>query len=315
MYNKRHYDLLWQDLKENAFNDCYNKTIVKMRFFDEIERYFTGLFKISKSSSTKLKQIENEFFQYLVRYGELFVTNINNKVQLWQVFNKYNNGLHVEAVTARLIHENNPNYNQSTPIVKLINNKQGIYLKWKPKVTPLIIEANQFINDQYNAYRIFANSTITDGKKFTYTTNNNDTETAQQEINSFLNVEQPYIININPLSNNKHVIQNKITPLEFGHDQGQATYNNLTNIRNFWKDVLGIVTPTDNKKERKNLTETFSENYNSENSEILVLRNLNNFADQWNNLYQDDLSFEESIELINLEGDTTYDTQQEQTDI
>lgn len=41
-----------------------------------------------------------------------------------------------------------------------------------------------------------------------------------------------------------------------------------------------MVVPTDNKKERKNLTETTSENYSSENTENITLRNLNCFAKQ-----------------------------------
>lgn len=298
---KRQFDLLWLDFKETAFNDCKPSLITKMRFFNEIERYFIGLFKIKTKS--KLQDFENEFFQYLVRYGELFVTKINNEIQLWQVHQKYNKGIKVHKVKVSLIEENNKYYNQYSKQITLINNKQGIYVKWKPQPTPLIMEAYDFINDQFNAYKLFINALITDNKKFIYTTNNNDTDTANKELESILDVNKPYIININPLSQNKHHIQNKITPLEFGHDQANQAFINLTNIRNFWKDILGMVTPTDNKKERKNLSETHSENYNSENTEIMILRNLNNFAKQWNQLYNENLQFEESQELKEITED------------
>lgn len=292
---REYANLLWEEYKNNAFSSKCNN-LLRMHFFNELERYHTGLFRFTNETSY-LNHIQNEFFKYLWRYGELFITYINGRVLLWQVHTKWNKGVEVEDLTASLIRENINKYYQDNKIVKFKNKVNGVYLKWEPTIIPAILKYDDYINAQFNLYTIFNNATITDSKKFIYTTNNNSEEIAEQEIQALLDPTKPYVLNINPFAREIFEVQNNFTELNTGANSAQGAYDNLMNMRNLWKDILGVVVPTDNKKERKNLIESVSENYSSENIETIILRNLNNFAKEWNQLTGDSLSFEETTNL------------------
>lgn len=291
----RDINLLWNNLRECI--GSANNTIDKFSFFIELQRYFTGLFKL-ESGSKEFKDIEIEFFTYLWRYGELFITKFNNKIQLWEVSQKWNQGIYVEKVKARLIVENNARYYQETKFVIFKNNVNGVYVKWEKDIIPALVRYWKYIERQVELQEMLINSNRLDFKKFIYTTNNEAQEITAKEINSFLDPKSPFIVNINPLSTGKGEIQNLISEINLGESKSNMIYTNWVNYRNIMKDIYGIVVPSDNKKERKNLLESVNENYNSENSETITLKYLNNFAKQFNAIYGDNLSFSETNEII-----------------
>lgn len=302
-------NLLWNNLRECVGSG--QKAIDKFSFFIELQRYFTGLFKL-ENGSQEFKDIEIEFFTYLWRYGELFITKFNNQVQLWEVNQKWNNGIHIDKVKARLIIENNSKYYQDSKFVIFKNNVNGVYVKWEKDIIPALVRYWDYIEKQYELQEMLINSNRLDFKKFIYTTNNEAADITSKEINSFLDPTLPYILNINPLSTGKGEIQNLISEINLGESKSNMIYNNWVNYRNIMKDIYGIVVPNDNKKERKNLLESVNENYNSENSETITLKYLNNFANKFNELFGDNLSFGETNEIISdtteIEGELENET-------
>lgn len=297
---------LWTRLREGVNGDF---TINKLLFFNELLNYHVGLF--NSNGSNTFKEIENSFFKYLWLYGELFVSKFNGKIQLWEVQQKWNDGIYIDKIQVRLIRENNPSYFQDTKIITLKNNQQGVYVKWEQLVIPAIIKYWEYINTQSDLYTAFKNASITDTKKFIYTINNDSEEIAEEEIKSFLDPSKVFIKNINPFADKKEGIQNLISEFSTGESKSLIAFENLTNLRSFWKDVLGIVVPSDNKKERKNLMESINENYNSENVENTTLKNLNIFAEKWNEIYQDNLSFEENNEILSNTEEKEWELEQQ----
>ncbi|OWY73579.1 hypothetical protein B5M19_03865, partial [Mesomycoplasma hyopneumoniae] len=109
---------------------------------------------------------------------------------------------------------------------------------------------------------------------------------------------KPFIFNINPFTTKSADAANILVELNKGDSTSQITYQNLTNLRNFFKDVYGYALPKEFKAERKNLTESITENYVSENTEAIILKNLNNFLSKASKKWNLNLRFTKNQELI-----------------
>ncbi|AAG01284.1 P38.4 [Mycoplasma phage P1] len=295
-----------------SFKDVNNT--LRLLLFNELENYHISLFNVKSDNdlSNKFKQIENTFYKYLWRYGELFVTFMNSSIQLWQVNEKYNNGIYLDSLNVTLISENLERFNQIGKRLKFKNNVNGVYLKWEENIFPAIIKYLDYINTQIDFLDSWKTAVKLDNKKFIYMINNNSSEITEQEIKSIMDNKSPFIKNINPLSQNQVETMNLFNEISFGASNSNQAYNNLTNLRSLFKDIFSIVRANDNKKERKNLMESSVENYKSENIEGQILKNLNNFGKAVETLTGQKIEFEENNEVILdqsqiLKGESRYD--------
>lgn len=269
---------------------------LREHLFLELQNYFTSLYSINEESV--LKPHENDLLTYLWLYGELYVTYINNQVQLWRIIKKHSYGLELKQVHVMLIQRHIPTNNEYAKVVQFKPGINGVYIKWDQVPMNARFKYDDYINDQITAKQIWDNAKVLSQKKIHYKRFNNSEDIITEEINSILDPNTPYILEIDPMATQKADIKNALSVVDLDSGGQQAAFQSLLDTRNFWKDVLGMVVPTDNKKERKNLSETTSENYSSENTENITLRNLNTFAKQWNALTSDNLVFSETNTII-----------------
>lgn len=294
--------------KTGAYTGQSCNSRLREHLFLELQNYFTSLYSINDESI--LKTHENDLLTYLWLYGELYVTYINEQVQLWRVIKKHSYGLALKQVHVMLIQRHIPTNHDYAKVVQFKPGINGVYIKWDQVPLPARVKYDDYINDQITAKQIWDNAKVLSQKKIHFKRFNNSEDIITEEINSILDPNTPYILEIDPMATQKADIKNSLSVVDLDSGGQQAAFQSLLDTRNFWKDVLGMVVPTDNKKERKNLSETTSENYSSENSENITLRNLNCFAKQWNALTGDNLEFSETNTIITQEPqeDSNYDT-------
>lgn len=293
--------LLWTSFLYNL--DKQDFLFFKL-LLNEIYNYNLGLFKIEdkeelSDNEEKFFEIENKFYYYLIKYGEIFITNFNNEFQLWNINEKISDGINLKRVKAQLIQENQQvNYYQNSKIIEFWNLKQGIYVKWEEDILPAFLKYYNYIKYQIDFFKAWKTAAMLDNKKFIYNINNNSEEIAKREIESMLDPEKTFILNISPFTENNFEPMNLFKEVEKGESASKITYDNLINLRTYFKDIFGIALPRNDKKERKNLTESITENYATENIESIILKNLNTFAKQAKKLWNLNISFEKNREII-----------------
>lgn len=295
-YTRESVDLLWNDIRYNLTN---NK-VLWFILFDELLNYHISLFKVTSENpfSNLFKQYETKFYSYLWKYGELFVTFFNNKVQFWNVNQKFGEENDIEKVRCQLIVEYQKEYYSPLKIVEFKNLVNGVYVKWNETIIPALVKYKYYVDTLVDFIEMYKKTSIMDMKKLFYVVNNSSENTIKREIDSILKSTDPFIYNINPWSENSPDVMNQFIEFKGNVATSGLMYQNITNWRNLFKDIFGMAIPNDNKKERKNLSETLTENYTSENIETLILKNLTVFGQQVALITGQELEFEETNKII-----------------
>lgn len=287
-------DLLWSSF---LYNLEKNDFVFFNLLYNEIINYNLSLFK-AKAPDNFL-EIENKLYYYLIKYGEIFITFFDNTFQFWVIKQKFSKGINLEFLEVQLIQENlAKNYYPATKIVKFRNLKNGIYLKWEENIVPSFLKYYSYIKLQLDFFKVWKTAAFLDNKKFIYNVNNSSQSISKKEIESILDPEKTFILNIAPFSENNFEPGNLFKEINTGMSNSNQAFTNLENLRKLFSDIFGFSVDKNNKKERKNLIESVSENYISENVENIILKNLNVFARQAKKLWNLDIAFEKNIEII-----------------
>lgn len=288
-------DILLHDIKYNAKTD---EKILFFLLFNEIVNYNLGLFKLDKKEQyTRIEQqfleLENLFLRYLILNNELFITYLDNKFQFWYIKEKEYNGLELTSLRVQQVSKS-----KTQPKIVKFNPSKGIIVIWDINEMDLLVKVKGYLDLQIEFFKAWKTSVYLDNKKFIYNINNNSERISQTEIDSMLDPSKPFIFNINPFTTKSADAANILVELNKGDSTSQITYQNLTNLRNFFKDVYGYALPKEFKAERKNLTESITENYVSENTEAIILKNLNTFLSKASKKWNLNLKFTKNQELI-----------------
>lgn len=273
------------------------------KIFLTVQNYFISLFE-NATNDNLFEKYESLFFKYLWFYGEIVVTNFQGELQFWQIQTKYNNGLKLEYVTARLINENlqvtEKNY---TKIVKLVPNKNCIYVCWNPQPLPAMVFWWDYCRTFFELEQQFLINTIWDSKRFLKYTNTADKEITDKENASFTNRLTPFVETIMPVSLNGKgsEIQNIYKQLDMGGSLSNQSFENLKNYQNYIFNRMGMMVPQELKKERKTTSESTQDIYNTLNIENITLRELKKFATGANKLWGLNLDFKRVTDLLNVE--------------
>lgn len=297
----------------DLFFGNYNFNFQIYKKFIQISNYFIGLFE-NKSENDLFEKIETQFFKWLWIYGEIFVTNFDGKLQIWNVTKKEAEGIHVKKVRCRLIYDNY-NYFHENKLNELefTNLKDGYLIYWN--------EANNYnalllwwdyLVEICKLEKIFLNNTIWDNKKFIYYQNNTDNDIINMEMESFTDINTPYIKNVSPISIQGKMgqAQNIITSVDTGNSKSQEAYNNLQNYVNYVFNAMGMMSQMNLKKERKTMSESQMDVYQAINIENITLRQLKRFSKFAKQMWGMDLDFgrvsdmleQNENELFNDEG-------------
>lgn len=288
-------DILLHDIKYNAKTD---EKILFFLLFNEIVNYNLGLFKLDKKEhytpiEEQFLELENLFLRYLILNNELFITYLDNKFQFWYIKEKEYNGLELSRLRVQQVSKS-----KTQPKIVEFNPSKGILVIWDINEMDLLVKVKGYLDLQIEFFKAWKTSVYLDNKKFIYNINNNSERISETEINSMLDPSKPFIFNINPFTTKSADAANILVELNKGDSTSQITYQNLTNLRNFFKDVYGYALPKEFKAERKNLTESITENYVSENTEAIILKNLNNFLSKASKKWNLNLRFTKNQELI-----------------
>lgn len=296
------HDIFWSLLRQNVdINDNFQHYL----FFKEIENYFLGLYSVEGDENSAFMPYVKGFLFYLFRYGQLFVKKIKNQYFFFQIEKIVYRSILPDIIHCREITPNNYHlYNSYNKTVIFKNYVDGVYVKWEAEPMAAIVKFWAITKMQSKFYKIFENQALLDNKKIIYKINNDSVAIADEELKSYFDVNTPFIKQINPLSLDEMKATNLMEPLNIGESHALKAYNNLQNFRTFWKDIFGMVTSTDNKKERKNLVESIGENVNSENAENNTISYLVDFSRDLFALYGDIIVFKENINLTGENNDS-----------
>lgn len=292
------------DLKSGDFDlnwGVYKKFLM-------LQSYFVGLFE-NKTDDEIFEEIETDFFKWLWLNGEIFVTFFNGGLQIWNITKKFTDGCHVKKVECNLItkdleihHKNYTNY------TTFENGVNGIYLQWNNVVMPSIVLWWDYLCTIWRLEQQFLKNTIWDSKKFIYTINNDDVHISKMEQDSLSDPFSPFIKNVSPTSiiGKGGIIQNIFTHLDTGSSKSDQAYNNLLNYQNYVFNQMGVMSPINNKKERKTMSESSLDVYNTVNIENITLRQLKRFAKKAKKLWGLNLDFERVTNFLDIKGDERF---------
>lgn len=287
----------------NLLSGSYYFNFNVYKKFLQVSNYFIGLFE-NKNENEEFERVETTFFKWLWTYGELFVTKINNEYQFWCVNKKECDGINVKKVTCQLIYEN---YTYTTPnnlkMVNFVNGVDGVYVTWnRANIYPAVVLWWDYISQIVMLENIFINNTIWDNKKFIYFKNNNDNDIVNEELKEIMNPNTPFIKSISPItiSGKGGLSQNVFQTFDVGSSKAKEAYDNLTNYVNYVFNCMGIQAQQNMKKERKTMSESQMDLYNTINIENITLRSLKMFAKDMKKLYGDELDFERVTEITDI---------------
>lgn len=297
------------DITNNYFNLLSGDLSINFKFykrFIEISNYFIGLFE-NKTDDENFEKVESLFFKWLWIFGELFVTKFNDNYQFWSIVKKECDGIIVKNLECKLIYEN---YNYAMPnnlkTAKFENFKDGVYVCWNSaNVYPAIVVWWEYIIQIVELENIFINNCIWDNKKFIYYRNNNDTEIVNEELQSISDSSSPFIKSISPITiNGKGGLgQNTFQSFDFGDSKADKAYNNLQNYINYVFNKMGITAQVNLKKERKTMSESQMDLYNTLNIENITLRELKKFSVNAKKLWGANLDFGRVTDILDVKSD------------
>lgn len=276
--------------------------------FLQVQNYFIGLYQ-NTTDEDKFNNIQTEFYRWLWCNGELFITFFNENIQLWSINQKECDGIIVKKVKVQLITENLQLYQQNqTQQVEFTNFIQGIYIVWNPVVIPALVWWWDYLCKIHLLEKQFLNNTKWDSKRWIYTMNNQDEQITTLEIESFSDVETPFIKNVAPMSlgGKGQFSSNIFTELDMGVSQSDQAYNNLINYQNYVWNMMGMMGPVNLKKERKTTSEATLDVYNTLNIEDITLRELKKFEKWAKKLGGLNLKFERTTDIMESTDDKEF---------